>query len=193
MHFVGYDAIEADCVADYHTCLQVPMEYQTPCMHSSDLLYRCCSVSLCDVNARITPTEAPTTTSSSGCAKCGTTKRSGRRSCCAHGGDWFKNCGNAGDTKFDHTWAEGIQACNGFGPSVSVKTPLQVMSRDMGGTVYSLHTAKSGNDTQCHTGICTEGGMLNAGNTDSADLVGLTKVVDCMAIIMLLQTYAQCT
>ena len=47
------------------------------------------------------------------CPKCGTIKESGKRSCCARGGAWFKNCGDAGDAQFDHTWAEGIQACNG--------------------------------------------------------------------------------
>ena len=24
---------------------------------------------------------------------------------------WFRNCGSAGNTNFDHTWHEGIQAC----------------------------------------------------------------------------------
>ena len=61
-------------------------------------------------------TQAPETKSlsavsgSSGCAKCGTSK-AGKRSCCARGGAWFKNCGDAGDTKVDHTWTEGVQAC----------------------------------------------------------------------------------
>ena len=50
---------------------------------------------------------------SNACPKCGTTKASGKRSCCARGGAWFKNCGGAGDSQFDHTWAEGMQACNG--------------------------------------------------------------------------------
>ena len=45
------------------------------------------------------------------CLKCGATKKSGKRSCCAPGGAWFKNCGDAGDIKFDHTWTEGVQAC----------------------------------------------------------------------------------
>ena len=51
------------------------------------------------------------TTVISACTKCGTIKKSGKRSCCARGGAWFKNCGDAGDTKFDHTWVQGIQAC----------------------------------------------------------------------------------
>ena len=45
------------------------------------------------------------------CPKCGITKKSGKRSCCARGGAWFRNCGDAGDAKFEHTWAEGAHAC----------------------------------------------------------------------------------
>ena len=48
---------------------------------------------------------------SSACPKCGTSSKSGKRSCCVLGGAWFKNCGDAGDRNFGHTWAEGIQAC----------------------------------------------------------------------------------
>ena len=48
---------------------------------------------------------------SSVCSKCGTTKVFGKLSCCAPGGSWFKNCGDADDTMIDHTWAEGVQAC----------------------------------------------------------------------------------
>ena len=45
------------------------------------------------------------------CSKCSTAKQSGERSCCARGGTWFKNCGDASDKNVDHTWIEGIQAC----------------------------------------------------------------------------------
>ena len=47
------------------------------------------------------------------CPKCGVIKRSrsGSLSCCTRGGAWFKNCGDEGDNKFDHTWSEGIRAC----------------------------------------------------------------------------------
>ena len=45
------------------------------------------------------------------CSKCGFVKTSGKRSCCARGGAWFKNCGDSKNIKFDHTWAQGIQAC----------------------------------------------------------------------------------
>ena len=45
------------------------------------------------------------------CTMCGTIEKSGKRSCCVRGGDWFRKCGNPGDPKFKHTWSEGIQAC----------------------------------------------------------------------------------
>merc|ERR1712147_508096 len=55
-----------------------------------------------------------TTTVSPVCSKCGTVKNSGKRSCCARGGAWFNKCGSPGDSNFDHTWMQGIQACKGF-------------------------------------------------------------------------------
>ena len=54
-------------------------------------------------------TVKPSTT----CPKCGTMKNSKKLSCCVRGGAWFKNCGDVGDSKFDHTWPEGVQACKG--------------------------------------------------------------------------------
>ena len=66
---------------------------------------------------------APTTTSLStpvltsvigsmmACSTCGTFKRSGRVSCCAPGGAWYKNCGGAGSINVDHRWSEGVKAC----------------------------------------------------------------------------------
>ena len=45
------------------------------------------------------------------CSKCGTVKKTGKLSCCARHGAWYENCGEPGDTDFDHTWFEGIAAC----------------------------------------------------------------------------------
>ena len=62
--------------------------------------------------AKTTPLTIPTSARTSfSCPKCGSTNKSGKRSCCAPGGAWFKKCGDVGDTNFDHTWAEGIKAC----------------------------------------------------------------------------------
>ena len=40
--------------------------------------------------------------------------KSGKRSCCGRGGAWFKKCGDGGDAKFDHTWAEGVWGCQDY-------------------------------------------------------------------------------
>ena len=54
------------------------------------------------------------TTAAPSCSKCGANKKkAGQLSCCVKGGAWFKNCGDPGDSKFDHTWDEGIEACKG--------------------------------------------------------------------------------
>merc|ERR1712032_1477254 len=45
------------------------------------------------------------------CPKCGMFKKSGRASCCAPGGAWFKNCGGASNRNVDHKWSEGAKAC----------------------------------------------------------------------------------
>ena len=47
------------------------------------------------------------------CPKCGSFAKSGRVSCCAHGGAWYKNCGGAANKHADHRWFEGVEACKG--------------------------------------------------------------------------------
>ena len=74
----------------------------------------CCIINPCPKPARQGTTAPPfamLTSTKAVCPKCGTVKKSDKRSCCARGGAWFKNCGDAGDTQFDHTWLEGVQAC----------------------------------------------------------------------------------
>ena len=62
------------------------------------------------------------------CPKCGILKKSGKLNCCARGGAWFKNCGDVGHSNFDHTWAEGIQACKS--KSVSLLRALYIDERE---------------------------------------------------------------
>ena len=45
------------------------------------------------------------------CPRCGTFRKSGRASCCAPGGAWFKNCGGLGSKNVDHRWSDGVKAC----------------------------------------------------------------------------------
>ena len=45
------------------------------------------------------------------CPKCGTFAKSGRASCCAPDGAWYRNCGGAKNRDVDHRWIEGAKAC----------------------------------------------------------------------------------
>ena len=62
-----------------------------------------------------TSVSTPVVTSAIGimitCSKCGTFNKSGKVSCCAPGGSWFKSCGGSGNRNADHTWSAGVKAC----------------------------------------------------------------------------------
>ena len=139
-------------------------------------------------------TEAPqrsspsTSINTNGCPKCGTTKKSGKLSCCARGGAWFKNCGDAGDTKFDHTWAEGIQACQGFTTSISVKSALQAdLLHNPSVIAYPINTALSGSTAQkFRTNIYRPDSVLNTVTTNTKTRVELTKIIVCICVFLTL-------
>ena len=88
---------------------------------------------------------------SNACSECGVTNKFGKRSCCARGGAWFKNCGDTGDTNFEHTWTEGVQACKGIAPSISIDSPVQVFRQHVKGDGYPLNTTRLRNVTQSRT------------------------------------------
>ena len=135
-------------------------------------------------------TEISTTTGSfavsgsNGCVKCGMSKKSGKRSCCARGGAWFKNCGDAGDKKFDHTWVEGIQACEGY---ASFSVEAQVM-RHVGIIPHVLNISKSRNTTKQNADIDFFSSVSNAGTRSYEDYVRLTVGNCILFIISHLQT-----
>ena len=127
----------------------------------------------------ISATSLSAARSINGCPKCGNVSKSRKRSCCAHGGAWFKNCGDTGDTKFDHTWTEGMQACTGkdFASSVLVKS-LPVMLHRMGEIGHPANTTQSQMSTYQHADIYRSGSTFsNAVTGDSEDCVRLAKVV----------------
>ena len=103
-----------------------------------------------------TPAATTTTMTATGsiCFKCGTVKKSGKLSCCARGGSWFKNCGDSGDSKFEHTWVEGVQACADI-TSVSLSLKAQVQS--MLHNHMSLHSVSRGLLQACtpSTHVCS--------------------------------------
>ena len=45
------------------------------------------------------------------CPQCGDKNKFGKSSCCGRGGSWFQKCGDPGESNFDHTWSDGIEAC----------------------------------------------------------------------------------
>ena len=118
--------------------------------------------------------------SNNGCSKCSTLKKSGKLSCCARGGAWFKNCGDADATQFDYTWAEGIEACKGL-----LKPSLQVILRNVGGVIVNpLNTTRVRHGTQQDTQSPRTNGISN--NSNSRNFVGIRKfsVYVCAVLII---------
>ena len=151
----------------------------------------CAGISCVMLTITFCHTEAPRTTMSSdpmisnGCVECGVVKKSGKHSCCARGGAWFKNCGDAGDTKFDHTWAEGVHACEDSMSALSVKPPL-------GASIHSPNTTQTLNATKNRANIHHADSMFYVGITDSEDCVGLARVVVCTCVCVHLFACAAC-
>ena len=109
-----------------------------------------------------TNTSLPAVKGSCVCAKCGSQGKSGTFSCCSRGGAWFKKCGDAGNTAFGHTWAEGIQACKVVVTSAPCESPLEVMFHGVRVFVYPHKTVQSQDFTQLqsmstgnHAGVVT--------------------------------------
>ena len=138
---------------------------------------------LSHVSAEAHATTRLSVASSSECPKCGIVKKSGTRSCCAPGGAWFNNCGDAGDTQLDHTWAEGVQACRGFAAS-SVKTPLEVTIHQVEVIAHPFNTDQQENVNQQQKNFYLHGSASNAGTTGYKDRVGMAQVVVWICVIL---------
>ena len=123
------------------------------------------------------------------CLNCGTGK-SGKRSCCARGGTWFKKCGDGGDPRFDYTWLQGIQACMGSANTVLAESPIQVMLRHGAAAVEDPRKAgQSENSTRHETNMSSDGDRIDAGTSHSgAACVELAKVVLCICVCVSLCT-----
>ena len=92
----------------------------------------------------------PITTSISpvpACPKCGTSAKSGQLSCCTRGGAWFKKCGDEGDSNFDHTWPEGVQACKDVTRSFSGEARAKLTLRRETTIANQFDTARQRNSS----------------------------------------------
>merc|ERR1711937_749078 len=69
------------------------------------------------------PASVSTPAIASTCPKCGTFRKSGRASCCAPGGTWYKNCGGVGDRNVDHSWLEGVEICKPAMTAITLVCP----------------------------------------------------------------------
>ena len=131
------------------------------------------------------PTEVPRKTNASavsnnkGCPKCGSLKKSGKLSCCARDGAWFKNCGDSGDSNFDHTWVEGMHACTGSVSLSSVESPALLMMSSEGSNTQPLNTARTPKTTLNQINI------YSSTTDDSKDCVELAKLVVCASLLLI--------
>ena len=116
------------------------------------------------------------------CIKCSTIKKSGKLSCCARGGAWFKNCGETGDTKFDHTWVEGIQACNSVASSVLVKA--QLINDHL--SLITPRVNKSRNVSRQPTTLKQIDSTVPMSNTGYTDCDGATRIVISVCFLLLI-------
>ena len=128
------------------------------------------------------PAEAPTTTSASAtggkrCPKCGKGKKSGKLSCCARGGAWFQKCGDGDDSNFDHTWMEGIQACNNFGSLLPNKGPVRSMLLHEQKTTQPINNTWLGRPFKQHANGHPTGNILKTDTSDAEDDDKITTIV----------------
>merc|ERR1712230_111276 len=118
-------------------------------------------------------TEPITTAIGRVCSKCGTNTKSGKLSCCAPGGSWFKQCGNSENS--EHTWLEGIQACELGTETSSVTTePIK--------TATGRVCPKCGNKNNSgKLSCCTPGGswFKKCGNSENSEHTWLEGIQAC--------------
>ena len=143
-------------------------------------------MSYCDSRTRIpieplSTTDIPATRSTN-CPKCGIVKKSGKYSCCARGGAWFKKCGNAKDQNFDHSWSEGMQSCEGIAVSIPFEGPLQVLFRHIGNFDLPSNTTQSRNGVQRKTAIYCPDSTSSVATKGSTEYVVILKMIVCISI-----------
>ena len=122
------------------------------------------------------------------CPKCAAIKKSGKFSCCARGGAWFKNCGMFVTKNVDHTWVEGVQACRGFsGSSSGAKLRSQVILHHEK-TQSQQNVTRDRSGTQQHIPHSIDDDMSDADTTDCEGCHSLAKIIlfDSISILFLL-------
>ena len=113
-------------------------------------------------------TSAATTSISSVCLTCGTITKSGKLSCCARGGSWFGNCGANGNTKLQHTWYEGMQACE------ARQIKIAVMGQQRNAVQQS--NSNSSNDGDMNSRAAMVAAKILTSTSANAPIYGITPI-----------------
>ena len=115
------------------------------------------SIRMPTCRAQTTPDAVPLPITSA-CAKCGTSTKSGKSSCCSPGGDWFGDCADEVDENYGHTWAEGIKACrckfhkhHCRGENASVRLYAQILTHHSPTPVLSDLSIETSISSPCST------------------------------------------
>ena len=110
------------------------------------------------------------------CPKCGSKKHSNKRSCCARDGAWFNKCGMPGDLAAEHTWTEGVQACQ--------TSEMQAQSMLFNQTNYTVIENHINSDLHQDNGSPTVSTHY-AVTSHSADRGRIFNIVDLTLIIIM--------
>ena len=114
-----------------------------------------------------------------GCSTCGVFKKSGRVSCCAHGGSWFGKCGNVDDPRSDHTWMDGIRVCDVFAHDSSRESVLNAAFAQSHTVTHSVNTAERRHVTgsQNTTSSSTQAVTASRGMGQMPDVTQVPNVI----------------
>ena len=123
-----------------------------------------------------------TTTASLACSKCGTMRKSGKRSCCAPGGAWYKNCGSADNAKVGHTWLEGLQTCRDYSGSSSLQSQAKLRQEQ---TWVESNVTHERNDTHQHIVHSPDANTSGDETTDCESFHSLARVVSLISFLFI--------
>ena len=92
-------------------------------------------------------------------------------SCCAPNATWYENCGTAGDSDFEHTWDEGLEACRNAERLPLAKTEVIRMLINQAPLFQQIIVVQN---TSVHSSVAN---IYNAPAADSSSYDQLSPVV----------------
>ena len=119
----------------------------------------------------------------SSCPKCGINRKSGKRSCCVRGGAWFRKCGDPGDTKFAHTWLEGINVCDNLGALFSNKA-RSIQRNQIAQTDLGVAHAHAHDGSQQKSADSPAADASHVGTANFEDCAVLSKIALLVSVLI---------